>query len=149
MCDKAFNKCFIVFNDILDQYKTQKMCHSFISEDPFAINSTNKTQQMCHKAVDDCLVALKFVPDWFVTSKMIKTLLTALSTDDYILYFNEYSGNATFCCNEMGILDKDFNNINLDNTNYDEDDPETIIHIKLLAWHIKFQKRRALKKRVK
>ena len=25
---------------------------------------------MCDKAVDDCLAALKFVPDWFVTSKM-------------------------------------------------------------------------------
>ena len=30
---------------------------------------------MRHKAVDDCLAALKFVPDWFVTSKMIKKLL--------------------------------------------------------------------------
>ena len=26
----------------------------------------------CDEAVDDCLAALKFVPDWFVTSKMIK-----------------------------------------------------------------------------
>ena len=34
-----------------------------------------KTQQMCDKAVDDCLAALKFVPDWFVTSKMVKILL--------------------------------------------------------------------------
>ena len=34
-----------------------------------------KTQQICDKAVDDCLAALKFVPDWFVTSKMVKILL--------------------------------------------------------------------------
>ena len=38
----------------------------------------------------------------------------------------------------MGILNIDLNNINLDDTNYDEDDPETIIHIRLLAWQIKF-----------
>ena len=29
---------------------------------------------MCDKAVDDCLAALKFVSDWFVTRKMIKIL---------------------------------------------------------------------------
>ena len=34
----------------------------------------------------------------------------------------------------------------LDDTNYDEDDPETIIHIRLLDLHIKFEKRKALKK---
>ena len=27
---------------------------------------------MCYEAVDDCLAALKFIPDWFVTSEMTK-----------------------------------------------------------------------------
>ena len=27
---------------------------------------------MCDKAVDDCLAAIKFLPNWLVTSKMIK-----------------------------------------------------------------------------
>ena len=27
---------------------------------------------MCDEAVDDCQSALKFISDWFVTSKMIK-----------------------------------------------------------------------------
>ena len=40
---------------------------------------------MCDKAVDDFLPALKFVPDWFVTSEMIKELLAALYADDNIL----------------------------------------------------------------
>ena len=56
-----------------------------------------------------------------------------------LLYFNEYSGNPTFCFNETGILDIDLNNINLDDTNYDESDHENIIHIRLLVWHIKFE----------
>ena len=33
----------------------------------------------------------------------------------------------------MGILDLDLNNIDLDNSNYNEDDPDTIIHVRLLA----------------
>ena len=66
-----------------------------------------------------------------------------------ILYFKEDSGNAIFSCNETGILSIDLNNINLDDTNYDEDDPETNINIRLLAWQITFEKRKALKKRVK
>ena len=33
----------------------------------------------------------------------------------------------------MGILDLDFNNIDLDNSNYNEDDPDTIIHVRFLA----------------
>ena len=63
-----------------------------------------------------------------------------------MLYCNEDSGNVAFSCNEMGIPNTDLNNINLDN-NFDEDEPDTIILIRLLAWHIKFIKRKELKKR--
>ena len=45
----------------------------------------------------------------------------------------------------MGILNIHLNNIKLVNTNYDGDDPDTIIHVRLFAWHIKFEKRKALK----
>ena len=75
---------------------------------------------------------------------MIKELFTALYANENIIYFNEDYGSVVFSCNEIGILNIDFNNINLDN-NFDEDDPDTIIHIRLLAW-IKFEKRNALKK---
>ena len=68
---------------------------------------------------DDFLPALKFVPNWFVTSKTIKNFFTALYADE---------------------------NINLDDTNYDEEYPETIIHIRLSAWHIKFEKLKSPKK---
>ena len=39
----------------------------------------------------------------------------------------------------------DLNSINLDN-NFDEDDPDTIILIRLLDWYSKFEKRKALEK---
>ena len=45
---------------------------------------------------------------------MIKKLFTALYADENILYFNEDSGDAVFSYNEMGIVNIDLNNINLD-----------------------------------
>ena len=65
--------------------------------------------------------------------------------DEHILYFNKDSGDVTFCCDEMGILSVNLNNINLDN-NFDEEHPVTIILFRLLAWHNKFEKRKARKK---
>ena len=72
---------------------------------------------------------------------MIKKVFTALSANDNILYFNENSDNAVFSCNRMGILNTDLDNINLDDTNFEEYDPETIIHIRLSAWYIKALKK--------
>ena len=77
---------------------------------------------------------------------MIKKLYSALYGDENILYFNEDSSDATFCCNEMGILSVNINNINLDDSNYEEDDTDTIILTRLLSWHIKLEKRKAPKK---
>ena len=86
---------------------------------------------MFDEAVDDSLAALKLLPNWFVTSKMIKKLYTDLYTDENILYFNEDSGNVAFSCNEMGNLNRDINNINAD-SNFGEHDPDNIIIIRLL-----------------
>ena len=65
--------------------------------------------------------------------------------DENILYFSEDSGNVVFSCNEMSIVNIDLNNTKFDN-NFDEDDHDTIIHIRLLAWHIKFKKGKHFKK---
>ena len=42
---------------------------------------------MCNEVVDDFLPVLKLVSDWFVISRMIKKLLTALYADENISYF--------------------------------------------------------------
>ena len=104
------------------------------------------TQKMCDEAADDFLPTLNFVPNYFVTSKLIKKLFPASYVDVNILYFDEDFGNVVFNCNEIGILKIDLNCINLDDNNFDEDDPDTIILIKLVTWHIKFEKLKALKK---
>ena len=130
MFDKADDRCFLVFDSVPNQHKTQEMCNSIICEDPFSIRyvpDRYKTHQMCDKAVDDCLATLKFVPDWFVTNKMIKKLFTALYVNKNILYFNEDSVNVIFYCNKMNILNVNLKNINADDINYEEDDPDTII----------------------
>ena len=125
------------------------MCARVVSED-FCLmvycHEKYKTQRICDEAVDDYLAALKYIPDWFVTSKMTKKLFTALHADDNRLYFNKDSGNIVFSCNEIGIINIYLHYINIDDTNYNGDDPETIIHIRLLAWHIKLEKRKALRK---
>ena len=66
---------------------------------------------MCDEAVDDFLLAIKFVPDWFVRSKMIKTPYNAFFTDGYILFLDEDSDSVTFSSDEKGILSVDLNNI--------------------------------------
>ena len=50
--------------------------------------------------------------------KKIKELVTALYADDNVLM-------EIFSCNEMEIFNIDLNNINLGDTNYNEDDPYT------------------------
>ena len=48
-----------------------------------------KPQKMCDEAVDNCLVALKFIPDWFVWSKMLEKLDNLLHANDDELFYNE------------------------------------------------------------
>ena len=96
---------------------------------------------MCDEAVDDSLAALKLIPDRFVTSKMIKTLFTALHADEIYSILMKILLRL-YLIVKIGILNIDFVN------NFDEDDLDTIILIRRLAWHIKFEKRKELKKKI-
>ena len=77
----------------------------------------------------------------FFTSKIIEKLFTALHADEIRVYFNEDSGDAVFNYDEMGTVNADLNDISLDN-NFDDNDLDTNIFVRLLFWHIKFQKRK-------
>ena len=46
------------------------------------------------------------------------------------------------------FLVKNLNNVNVHDTNYEEDDPNTIILVRLLAWHSTFEKPKAIAKRI-
>ena len=48
----------------------------------------------------------------------------------------------------MVIFSVDLDNIILDNVNFDEDDPETIIHARLLSWRNRFKQRKVFRKKL-
>ena len=62
-----------------------------------------------------------------------------------ILFYNEDCDKVTFTANQKHIFAVDLDKINFDN-NFDEYDPDIIIHIRHLAWQSKFIKHKALKK---
>ena len=84
--------------------------------------NTYKTQKLCDGAVQDCLIVLKFIPDWFVTSKMIEKFHDIFLANDDILFFNEdfskfgeiYFNLVKLFGGEMGILSVDLDKINHD-----------------------------------
>ena len=100
MCNKTADKYPQLLRSIPDKFKTQEMCNKAVEEHPWCFRSVPdkfKTQEMCNKAVDeypanfeyvpdhyitreicnkalddDCLCYLYFIPDWFITPKMIE-----------------------------------------------------------------------------
>ena len=53
MYDKEINRFFCVFHSIFNQYETQEMCDSVVSENPFYIvycNNKYITQRICDQA---------------------------------------------------------------------------------------------------
>ena len=81
---------------------------------------------------------------------MLEKLDNVLHTNDDILFYNEDFDKVTFIANQRHILAVDLDKINLDSDNkFDEDDPDTIIPVRLLAWHSKIKKHKALKKKDK
>ena len=121
---------FLVFVPIPDWYKTQET-FGRSSEDPFMIIyclNSYIAQIMCREAADDCLAALRFIPDCFVMSKMLK-FYNALLADDDILFCNEDFNQVTSFANQVDILAVDFYKINIDEyNNFDENDPDSNIH---------------------
>ena len=53
-------------------------------------------------------------------------------------------------CDDMGFNTADINNINLDNNDdaFDEDELETINHVRLTAWRNRFKQRKICKKEI-
>ena len=77
---------------------------------------------------------------------MLEKHNNVLHADDDILFYNKDFYKVTFIANQRYILTVDLDKISLDNNNnnFDEDDLDTIIHVRLLACHSKFKKRTAL-----
>ena len=127
---------------------TQELCDK-VCEKPFKLKycpDRYKNQKMCDNAVNTYLLALKFVPDWFATSKMIEKLNTAVFYNVYIVFGDLESDLLHYLAVNRPysvILDK----INLDDNSFDNCDRETINHVKLMAFHNKYKQLKASKKR--
>ena len=145
MCDKDVDGYSTPLEFVQNQYKFKETRDKILSDDPFSLTYVTdqfKTQQMCYKAVDDCLAALKCV----LIGLLQVNLYTTLYADENMLCFNEDFGNVVFNCNEMGTLHVDLNCINLDNNNFDENDPDTIIHVRLFVGILNLKNVKHLKK---
>ena len=53
---------------------------------------------------------------------------------------NADSDNVTFFCNDMGVGNVDLNIRSLDYNTFDDDDPGTIILVRLIAWCDRYKK---------
>ena len=125
------------------------MCDKVISEKPFVLKHCHdkyKTQKKCDKAVDSYLLALKFVPGWFATSKVIKKLNSAAFSNDDKVSADLDSNFFTFFSNDVGLNSITLDNFNLDDNNFDGCDPKTISHIGLIACHNRFKQAKHLKR---
>ena len=81
MFHKAVHTCPFVFDSVRDKYMTQKCVIKLFPKKNFILKyclGRYKTQEIWDEAVDAFLPALKFVPDWFFTSKMIEKLDNAV-----------------------------------------------------------------------
>ena len=96
---------------------------------------------MCDIMVDACLYSC-----WFIRAKIFEILNEVVfSNDDKDLDYID-PDIVTFVSDDMGIKTISLNVINLDDNNFNEDGREIVIHVKLIAWCIKYRQRKASKK---
>ena len=111
-----FNKCvagllifvFLYLTQFLIDIRLNKCVIKAVSEESFMLKNCHdkyKTQEICDEAVGDFLPALKFIPYWFVTNKMIKNFILLYSQMTiYFLFFDEDPRNMKFSYVEICIL---------------------------------------------
>ena len=102
---------------------------------------------MCKVTVNDCLPLLKFVPDCFVTKKMLKDLDNTVFFNGDIVFVNEDSDNPTPFSDDMGLVNVNLN-VSLDDVNLGDNDSETIIYVRFKAWRNRYKQSKAYKKEI-
>ena len=101
---------------------------------------------MCDTAVDDLLLALKFVLYLFITSNVIEKLDDVVFSNYDIVLGDLKSDFFAFFSNDKGLNIVTRDNINLDDNYFDDFDPATN-HVTLMGWCNKFKPAQACKKR--
>ena len=66
-------------------------------------------------------------------NKVVNDLDNAEIINDNIVFVDD-SDNVTFFSDDMGFAYVDLNNLSLENNHFDDDNPETIIEIRIVTW---------------
>ena len=124
------------------------MCNKVVYKEPFMLKyclDRYKTQGMCDKAADAFLRMLKLISDWFVTNKTVEKLNDIeFSCDDIV--FDNVDSDVTFFSDDMVLVNTDLY-VSLDEVNFDDDDPEAIIHARLMVQCNRYKHCKEIKKR--
>ena len=105
------------------------------------------SQEILKKVVNAYLPLLKFIPGWLVTNKMLKDFDNIVFFNGDTIFANEDS-DVKFLSDGMGFVNVDLNNVNLGDDNFDNYDPQTIIHVRIMAWCNSYKQRKACKKEI-
>ena len=66
-------------------------------------------------------------------NKVVNDLDNAEIINDNIVFVDD-SDNVTFFSDDMSFAYVDLNNLSLENNHFDDNDPETIIEIRIVTW---------------
>ena len=69
--------------------------------------------------------------------------------NDDIVFVNADSDNVTFFSDDVGLVNEDLNKFSLDGVNFGDDDLETIICVRLMAWFNRYKQRKNVKKEIR
>ena len=131
-----------VFDSVPDLFMTQKLCDKLIFNKPFLLKNcfeSYKTQEMCDEAGDACMLALKFVPDWSVTSEIIKKIDNAVFSNHYIIFGDIDSETVSFFSSDVRLNSVNLIDINFNNANFGDYDPRTINRVKIMTWYNRYK----------
>ena len=120
MSYEALGSCLFVFSSVSNRHITQKMRDEVVSKRSIILKcclDRYKTEEMCDKAVDSYLLALKFVPNWVVTNRMIDKPDNDVFSNDNIIFSDIDFYIVTFFRSDKGLNSITHNNINLDHDN--------------------------------
>ena len=94
---------------------------------------------------------LKYCPDKYkgkeTCGNAVDDVLVFANGD--IFFYDVDCNNITFPNEDVVLSNIDLININLDDDIFDEDDPETIDHVRLMTWRNRFKQCKACKKEIR
>ena len=147
-CFKTQKMFYKVDNDLpsvtqpfLDRYKTQETFNKAVTICPFVFDSV-PGQYKTRRMFDSCFwrtFMLKYCPDKYkgkeTCGNAVDDVLVFANGD--IFFYDVDCNNITFPNDDVVLSNIDRININLDDDIFDEDDPETIDHVRLMTWRNK------------